>query len=288
MLGTDIPLEDFSGFIHMEKESVLLDRLNATSWEGVVNAAIRFGFGGEHTTVDGYGTVACANLRCIAAAYDNEQNDALCYGRIRFRSASMDLDALEAYGDVQILDGNLLKLGIFSPVGELISDIPGYFSKLENSTAKLVGYKGEVRGISRVLDGAGKAVDTVGNKLDKWSDKVPFANYIVSYGLKNAEATFTISHSHLATTDLVASGMNLTITGSFDLNLDSLYLDGNLWPQFYSLPTIVLTPITFLSQFIINIKLTGPIDNLVWGLGLDKRLKDSAPSATSKEKPKKR
>jgi hypothetical protein len=67
-----------------------------------------------------------------------------------------------------------------------------------------------------------------------------------------------------------------------DVDLDTTELDGKLWPRMSSLPTLLLSPETFLSDFMIDINVYGKIDKLKWKVGLDKRLQSDAPSFSSK------
>lgn len=281
-IGTTIPLSDFSGFICLTDDCVLLDRLNATCWEGVLNAAVNIGFSGSHTTFDGLATAGAMNLKNIAAAYGSEQNNALCDASIRFRASSPELKDIEAYGHINIRNGDLLTLRVFHPVGDLISDIPGYFSKLEKAATKAMGATKGTNVISWVFDSTGKAVNNVSNKLDSWSNNIPFANHILAYNLREAYSRFTIGNGHLVTHSMKAKGSNLKIKANLDLDLDSMVLRGDMWPHISSLPTIVLSPITFLSKYVIDIKIDGPIDDLKWSFGLDGRFQDTEPSATAK------
>lgn len=280
-IGTTIPLSNFSGFIYLRDDSVQLDQLNATCWEGVLNAVVNIGFAGKHTTFDGYATASAMNLRCIAAAYDNEQRDALCDASVRFRAASPKLRDIEAYGSVSVQDGDLLSLRIFHPVSDLISDIPGYFAKLDRAASHAMGAEEGTGVFSWLLDSTGSAVNGVGSRLDSWSNKVPFANHILSYNLKEAYSRFSIGNGHLVTRGMKAKGSNLKILANLDIDLDTMYMRGNLWPSISSLPAVVLSPLTFLSDFVIDIEIAGPIDKLKWGFGLDRRLKGTEASATA-------
>lgn len=280
-IGTTIPLGNFSGFICLTDDYVQLDRLNATCWEGVINAVVNIGFSGRHTTFDGMATAGGMNLKSIAAAYGNEQNDALCDGSIRFRASSPGLKDIEAYGHINIRNGDLLTLRVFHPVGDLISDIPGYFSKLEKAASKAVGATEGTNVISWVFDSTGKAVNNVSNKLDSWSNNIPFANHILAYNLREAYSRFSIGNGHLVTHGMKAKGSNLKINANLDLDLDSMTLRGDMWPHISSLPTIVISPITFLSKYVIDIKIDGPVDDLKWSFGLDGRFQDTEPPATA-------
>ena len=66
-----------------------------------------------------------------------------------------------------------------------------------------------------------------------------------------------------------------------DIDMESMYLKGNIWPKITSIPTIMLSPITFLSDFMIDILIYGEIDDLKWKFGLDRRLQGDLPSVSS-------
>ena len=84
-----------------------------------------------------------------------------------------------------------------------------------------------------------------------------------------------------------AQGYNLNVDMKLAIDLETLYIEGNLWPKITSLPTVILSPITFLSDFMIDILIFGEIDDLNWKLGLDRNLKGEAPSASSQKGPQK-
>ena len=66
-----------------------------------------------------------------------------------------------------------------------------------------------------------------------------------------------------------------------NIDLETLYIKGNLWPKITSLPTVILSPITFLSDFMIDILIFGEIDSLDWKFGLDRRFNEEEPSASA-------
>lgn len=283
-LGTTIPLQNFSGFISLSDDAVLLDQLNARSWGGILNAALRIGITGSRTSFDGYAKATNMDLQQIAAAYGSQQSRALCQGEIRFRSPSSDTRALQAYGEVHLSNGDLLSLNIFRPVGDLISDIPGNFTRLEQK-ALSTGESPRKPGLfSRMATGlfkaAGSLVNSVGDSLDRTSQNVPGLNHILAYDLQEAYARFNIANGHLRTTYMKAKGYNLNVQVQMDLDLEDLTLRGNIWPRISSLPTIILSPLTFLSDFMVDIIVYGKIDDLQWKFALDRRLKSTPPSAT--------
>lgn len=68
-------------------------------------------------------------------------------------------------------------------------------------------------------------------------------------------------------------GCNLNVALQLDIDMDAMTLKGNLWPKVNSIPTILLSPVTVLSNFMFDIVIEGPLDNLHWSLGLDDNLK---------------
>ncbi|MBQ2814973.1 MAG: hypothetical protein IJE66_08235 [Akkermansia sp.] len=297
-IGTDIPLRQFSGFVNLSDDYVFLDKLNARTWEGVLNGAVKIGISGPHTTIDGQLTASNLNLRDIAAAYKTELSPALCNGNIRFRAASPELKDIQAYGDVSIRDGNLMQLGIFQPVGSLISDLPGYLIKLQSmvtgqSKEEIIKASEENNGFfNRVLKAIFHTTDSTVNSVDSSTQYIPFANHFMRYDIQQASAKFDISNGYLYTRDMRASGYNLDVDMKLRLNLDTLELRGNLWPRISSVPTIFISPITFLSDYLIDIVIYGPIDDIQWKFTLDRimrgsRKKPSVTDASPAEQPKK-
>ena len=105
------------------------------------------------------------------------------------------------------------------------------------------------------------------------------------YDIQDAKAKFVIADGKLKAYDMKAEGYNLNVDMKLAVDLETLYIEGNLWPKITSLPTVILSPITFLSDFMIDILIFGEVDDLNWKFGLDRNLKDEAPSATSKKGP---
>lgn len=283
-LGTTLPLRDFSGFISLSDDAILLDQLNARCWGGILDAAVRIGISGKTSSFDGYAKASNMDLKQIAAAYASKQSHALCQGNIRFRSPSSDIRALQAYGELHLSDGDLLNLSIFQPVGDLISDIPGNFTKLEQkafSSGESPRKPGLIsRMATRLFKSTGKLVNSVGNGIDRTSQNVPGLNHILAYDLQEALARFEIADGHLRTRYMKAKGYNLNVQLQLDIDLNDLTLRGNIWPRISSLPTIILSPLTFLSDFMIDIIIYGKVDDIQWKFALDKRLKGAPPSAT--------
>ncbi len=282
-LGTSIPLADFSGFIYLTDNYVQLDKLNAKCWGGVLDAVVRIGFSGKRTSFDGYAKASNMNLHHIAAAYGSEQAYALCNGFIRFRSPSPDVNDIQAYGRVDITNGDLLTLSLFRPVSSYVADLPSNLMKLETvATNTGVSEKPNMftRMMTSVFSAFQKSVNSMGDGVDKVVYYVPGANHLLSYDVQEASGNFRIAHGKLTTNDLQASGHNLNVLMNLGLDLNTLELHGNIWPKVSSLPTIILAPLTFLSDFMVDIVIHGPIDKLDWHFALDRRLHNQEPSAT--------
>ena len=277
-LGTTIPFTNFSGFINISDVDVYLDRMNAECWGGVMNGAVRIGFSGEHTTLDGYIQARTMNLKDIVASYGQEFTPATCSGFIRFQAPQPELEAVQAYGRVSLRDGDLMQIGLFRPVGSLLSDMPGYLAKLQKS----VTFQEETtestpswadKFIRYVFDTSSNAVDSV--------YEIPFANHFLRYGIDEAFAKFDIRNGHLIPRDMTARGYNLDISTQLDIDLDKLTLTGNLWPRISSVPTVIISPVTILSKFLIDINLYGDVLNPQWKIGLSKKLSHEVESLTT-------
>ena len=285
-LGTTFPFTMFSGFIWLTDGAVKLDQLNAACWDGAINAAVIIDYSGRHTGFDGYATISNVNLKPLAASYDSEQNPALCNGRIRFRTPSTNLNALQAYGQVHIVDGDLMNLSLFRPVGELIADLPGNLAALEENAVKSKGSEPSwlSRQVTRVLRTTGKAIDKMGEQVGKVTDNIPFANHFLRYDLQEVHSNFTIGNGMLRTQGMKALGFNLNVGMDMTLDLDKLTIRGDLWPKISSVPTIILAPLTILSDFMIDIQVFGPVDDLDWKFGLN-RLKPGAKDCSVTSEP---
>lgn len=286
-LGTEIPLEEFSGYVTISDTDVYLSRMNALTWGGVVNADVCIGFAGNTTTFDGYVQADNLDLKDIAAAYNTELSPALCTADIRFNAPSANVDELRAYGAFHITDGDLMELKIFTPVGDLISDLPNHLVKFESS----VSPRGEeyrpnwlLRTLGKFFSSTGNTVGYIGGKVSNTATNVPFANHLLRYDIQSAEGQFKISKGHFITRQAKAKGYNLSVRMDLDIALDDLSLNGNIWPKISSVPTVMLAPLTFLSDYMIDIIIYGSATDIKWKFGLDKNTHDKifVPSAESR------
>lgn len=276
-LGTTIPMRRFSGFIKIANDYVLLDKLNARSWEGVLDAVVKIGFSGKHTSFDGSVTASNLNLKSILASYGTELSTALCNGHIRFRSPTPELKDIQGYGEVSVTNGDLMGVTIFQPIGALISDLPSNLMLLENE-AKSEEAGNKPGYISRAFSGTGDIITQIG----KDARRIPGYNHLFAYDIQNAYAKFAIANGHLRAYDMTATGYNLNVDMKLDVDLDSTYIRGNIWPEITSIPTIMLSPITFLSDFMIDILIYGKLDNIQWKIGLDRLLRSKPERSNAK------
>lgn len=284
-LGTTIPFTNFSGFINISDVDVYLDRMNAQCWGGKLDGSLRINFAGKHTTLDGYFVANTLNLKDIVASYGTEFTPATCSGFIRFQAAEPTLEAVKAYGQVHLTDGDLMQIGLFRPIRAFLSDVPGNLTKLQET----VYIKKEdappswadklIRGI---FDTSSNAIDVVQSS----AYKVPFANHFLRYGIDEAFSRFDIMGGHLITRNMKAKGYNLDVDVQLDIDLDKLTLDGDLWPRISSVPTLIISPITILSDFLIDIDVYGNLISPQWKFGLSKKLKGAADSVTSEPQKK--
>lgn len=281
-LGTTIPLHNFSGFIHLTDDYVLLDRMNAASWEGVLDAVIKIGFRGKRTSFDGMINARNMNLKSILASYNTDFKPALCNGFLRFRAPSPDLNDIQGYGEVHVENGDLMGFTLFQPIGDLVTDLPAKLLMLETAS-KNETIKQDTGYISKVFSGTGDMISSIGNK----AKIIPGYNHIFAYDIQDAFAKFVISDGKLRAYDMKALGYNLNVDMKLSIDLETLYIKGNLWPKITSLPTVILSPLTFLSDFMIDILIFGEIDDLNWKFGLDRNLRGAPPSASSKKGDKK-
>ncbi len=288
-LGTTFPFTSFSGFIWFRDGAVCLDRLNAACWDGAVNAAIVIDYSGKHTGFDGYVTLRNINLKPLATSYGSKQETALCNGSIRFRTPSPELDDLQAYGDVHIVNGDLMSLRIFRPVGDLIADLPGNLAALERAALSSEGAEPTWldRQLTKLFKTTGDTFSDVGEQLGRVTNNIPFANHFLRYDLQEVHSRFTIGRGRLVTDGMKALGYNLNVGLQLELDLEDLTLTGDIWPKISSVPTIILSPITFLSDFMIDIHVFGPIDDIQWKFGLNrKREEEENECSVTDEEPK--
>lgn len=276
-IGTTIPLEDFSGFVYLTDKYVLLDSLNAKTWDGVLDAKVKIDFSGPKVTFDGEAKAKCMNLKMIAAAYGAKLKPALCNGEIRFKAASPSVKDVRAYGKVSIDNGDLMQLSIFRPVSELISNLPKYFFSLQKEASTASGEETQepgsiARAFISIFRGIGHVLSKTTGGISKTASYIPGVNHLIAYDLQEASSDFNIINGHLITRNMSARGYNLDVRLNIDLDLERLYLRGNLWPSISSLPTLLLAPLTFLSEYMVDINIYGPINQIKWGIGLDRRL----------------
>ena len=289
-LGTTIPLSEFSGFIYITDDHVQLDRMNARSWEGVLNASVKLGITGRRTSLDGYVQAQCMNLQKIAAAYGSKQAPALCCGEVRFRSPDLGITGLTGYGRVDIENGDLMQLNLFRPVSAFISDLPGHFEKLDSEARADAGQERKpgffMRILSSLFKSLGRVVGSTGSNIGRTASNIPGMNHLIAYDLQEAHASFHIAHGFLFTRDMKAKGSNLNVRLNADLNLDTLEIRGNLWPKVSSLPTILLSPLTMLSDFMVDILIYGTLEDLKWKISLDKRMQQQNARQGEKRTPR--
>ncbi len=279
-LGTTIPFTNFSGFINISDVDVYLDRMNAQCWGGRLDGSLRINFAGKHTTLDGYFVANTLNLKDIVASYGEQFTPATCSGFIRFQAAEPTLEAIRGYGQVHLTDGDLMQIGLFRPIGAFLADVPGNLSRLQES----VHLKKENdqpswvdKFIRSIFSTGSDAIDAVQTS----AYKIPFANHFLRYGIDEAFARFDLVNGHLISRDMKARGYNLDVDMKLDIDLDKLTLNGDLWPRISSVPTLIISPITILSDFLIDIEVYGDLTSPQWKFGLSKKLKGSADSVSS-------
>ncbi len=271
-VGIDIPVSKFSGFVNISDDYVDLKHFNSYTWQGVANLDLRIGISGKTSSLDGYIRAVNMDLASISKSFEAELSPALCYADFRFRSKSTKLNDLEGYGQLKLRDGKLLELGIFAPIAELITDLPDYTSRYRD---KLKAGDPTVMQnmVNGVFSGVGIAVREAGDVLDETTGKVPGINYLFKYGLRDADADFTVKDGFMFTENLVAKGSNLTVPLYGSLNLDSLNVRARLWPDLGSILNVALSPITRISEHIIDIELYGKINDLKWRLDAESPFK---------------
>ncbi len=279
-LGTTIPLTRMTGFINLSNDSIFLDRMNALCWDGTVDAAVKIGISGKSTSFDGTVKALNLDLKKIGAAYDAKLEPALCAASLRFRSPTPKVKDIQGYGQIRIVNGDLLSLSIFRPIGAFVSDITGNIKELDES-AKQQKTTGLLRSLSKTT---GSTINAIGSGLDKTAQYIPGYNHVFAYDLQNANIDYVLNKGHFTTRSFTATGYNLEVTGKVDIDLNDLTLEGNMWPEVSSLPTILISPITFLSDFMLDIVIYGKVNDLQWEFRLDPRLSTSSP-VTAQSKP---
>ena len=285
-LGTQIPLARFSGFVTLSDDAVVLSDMTAQCWGGVMRAAVHLGISGGSTSFDGLVEAQNMDLQAIAASYNTQFSPAMCNGEIRFRSPSPELRDVRAYGKLEVSDGNLLELSLFKPLNAFISDLPGNLESLERTAIhEQTGEQREpnwlVRLFGRVFSSTGNTVERVGTTVTGTASRVPFANHLLRYDIQDAYAEFEIADGTLYARQAKAKGYNLSVRMNVDLDLDSLDLKGNLWPTMSSLPTVLVSPLTFLSDYMIDILIFGNVEDIHWRFGLDRLVPQGASPAKS-------
>ena len=281
-LGTDLPLDRFSAFVDLTDEFVTVDRINGKCCGGALDAAVKIGITGKSSSVDGYAELDCADLQKLAAAYGKEQKPANCRGKIRFRSPTTNLRDLQAYGEAKIENGDLMQLGIFSPISDFISDLPGHFFKLKESATGTDATPGLFRrGINAVFSSPKKLVKGIGDT----AGQLPFMNHFFAYDIQDAYLSFTIQGGHMKSRTMKAMGANLTVNANLDLDLDTMAVQGDMWPKLSSVPSVMIAPISFLSKFVVDIKLYGTLKDLKWKFGLNDKLTHAEEAQQPQPKP---
>lgn len=281
-LGTEIPLTKLTGFIGLHDGYIYLDRMNALCWNGTVNAAVKVGISDDSPAFDGKVTAKNVDLKKIAAAYGADMDSALCEANFRFLSPTSNINDIRGYGKARIVNGNLMALSIFQPIGAFVSDITGNIKELDES-AKQHKTENVLQKLSRTT---GSTINAIGNQLDKTAQFIPGYNHVFAYDIQDAFIDFVLDKGHFRTTYLKALGYNLKVTGKIDIDLETLDIYGNMWPQVSSLPTLVLSPITFLSDFMLDIVIFGKIDDLKWEFRLDPRISNNNPKTADTAKDK--
>ncbi len=275
LVGMKFPLERFSGFIDFRKGGVYLDRLNAIFCEGVANGCILLTTGGKSTGYDGQLNLKSCNFKNLAALVDNAQSRALVNASIRFRAKDMETESLQAYGSMEILDGDLMKMRIFAPISDMITNLPNLIDKQEEliNSGKLIPRKltfyekasSKLKaGTAAVVGVFTKGIGLVTSAFGQTTSNLPGANYLLNYNLRNASADFVIGDGVLSSNNLRATGSNMAVSSSLHIDLKRMYLQANLWPEMSSVLSLMLSPITVLSNGIIDIKVYGTMDDLGW------------------------
>lgn len=278
IIGTEIPLNHFSGYITLSDTAVYLSKLNAMSWEGALNADINIGFAKGKTSFNGRVRADALNISPVADSYGVKLSHGLGEGQILFTSPSAELRDLKAHGSVTIRDGELLELGVFESVRDLITNLPSYVMMLEKKekAAAAAAKPKEEKGFFSWLFSYGFTDAT---------SQIPFTNYILRYGLSDAHADFRIEQGKLNIKDAKISGCNLQLRADASLDLDTVAIEsGSIRPTIFGVSTQLLRAFTALSaHHIITIDISGPLQGIKWRTRFLTGEKDRAPVLHSEE-----
>lgn len=298
--GTIIPVEQFSGFVTLFDDHVYLDKLNSSTWGGVLNGQLSIGFNETLPAFDGYFVARAMDLRRIAKAFDSDFKPAVCAAEFRFRAKNAELTSLEGYGAARVSDGDLMEIPLFSPVSYVITHLPEFIAdKATDSVRRVTGRKGTkekpipqqekeeekswwqrvtgvftnpVRSVTSAVNySADAAADKANSVQDAAGAYVPFANYVATYDLQDASAFFTLRNGFLYSDDVKASGSNLKVKLEMALNLTDMTINATLHPSFNSLLDVASKPFTVLSKYMLDINVSGPLSNLSWNVRLNNR-----------------
>lgn len=280
IIGTDIPLEHFSGYITLSDTAVYLSRLNAMSWEGALDADINIGFAKGKTSFNGRVRADAVNVALVANSYGVDLAHGLGEGQILFASPSAELNDLKAHGRIAIRDGDLMRLGVFESVRDLITNLPSYVLMLE---------KADKPESDRALQQKEKGPFSwlFSYVFTDVPSQIPFTNYLLSYGLSNAFADFRINRGKLSVEDAKITGTNLQLRADAVLDLDTIHIEqGHIRPTIFGVSTQLLRAFTALSaHHIITIDLNGPLDNLKWKTRFLTGENSDTPALHSEESP---
>lgn len=257
IIGTNIPLNHFSGYITLSDTAVYLSKLNAMSWEGALNADINIGFAKGKTSFNGRVRADALNISPVAASYGVALSHGLGEGQILFASPSADLRDLKAHGSVTIRDGELLELGVFESVRDLITNLPSYVLMLEKKEKAAAATPNEEKGAFAWL---------FSYVFTDAPSQIPLTNYILRYGLSDAHADFRIEQGKLNINNAKISGCNLQLRADATLDLDTVAIErGSIRPTIFGVSTQLLRAFTALSaHHIITIDISGPLQELKW------------------------
>lgn len=294
--GTIIPVEQFSGFVTLFDDHVYLDKLNSSTWGGVLNGQLSIGFNDTLPAFDGYFVARAMDLRRIAKAFDSDFKPAVCAAEFRFRAKNAELTSLEGYGAARVSDGDLMEIPLFSPVSYVITHLPEFIAdKATDSVRRVTGRKdtketpapqqeeekswwqrvtgvftNPVRSVTSAVNySADAAADKANSVQDAAGAYVPFANYVATYDLQDASAFFTLRNGFLYSDDVKASGSNLKVKLEMALNLTDMTINATLHPSFNSLLDVASKPFTVLSKYMLDINVSGPLSNLSWNVRLN-------------------